>query len=163
MSHADPEVVEERLVVVRDEFARLIADARYLAGVQVLTEKIGDIQQTLQIAIAKLGLCIVVAAVTADSLTRSGDKLRMRVRCVAQVNEKVIINQGPAGTKKPALACAVAVMKAVDSKANGLDPEGQIHIAGVNEFQLVEDIPFELLKTPTDLVYEINATTEVEL
>lgn len=160
---ADPSIIEERLVVVADTMAKLIGSSTYLQGVPVATERIGDINATIRDALAKLGLSIVVVAADADTLQRKGTTLQLRVRLVAQVSELVLINQGATGRRKPALACAVAVMKAVDRQPNGLDPEGVMHRPGLNEFTLDDDQPFRLTKDPRCVVYQVTAHTLVDL
>lgn len=157
----DPDKFEERLVIVADTFAKLISQAPYLQGVPVLTERNGDIQATIAQKLALLGLSVVVVAPDGDSLERTGDGLRLRVRIVAQISELFLINQGATGTKKPALAAATVVMKAVDRMPNGLDVGS--HIPGLNEFLLQEEQPFKLTKDPKYVAYQVTAFTTVEL
>lgn len=166
---ANPDNFEERLVLVTDAFAALIAADSYFAGtgsvpvVPVLTERKGDINATIAQALAKLGLCVVVVAAEADALERSGEAFSLRVRLVAQVMELPLINQGASGTKKPALAAATRILKAVDCQPNGLDVDGGRHQRGLNEFLLDVDQPFKLTADPRYLVYQISAFTTVEL
>ncbi len=166
---ANPENFEERLVIVADTCAALIAADAYfaasgpVAAVPVMTERNGDINATIANALAKLGLCVTVVAADGDSLVRSGDGLSLRVRVVAQVSELYLINQGPTGSKKPALAAATRIMKAIDRKANGLDVAGGRHQPGLNEFELPEEQPFRLTKDPRYIVYQVTAFTTVEL
>ncbi|MBI5771916.1 MAG: hypothetical protein HZA93_29355 [Verrucomicrobia bacterium] len=155
---------EERLLIATDAFAALIAADAYFAtapAVPVLTERTGDINQTIAQALAKLGLCVVVVAADGDSLVRSGNGLSLRVRLVAQISELYLINQGATGTHKPALAAATRVMKAVDRQPNGLDV-GR-HLAGLNEFLLPEEQPFKLTKDARYVVYQVTAFTTIEL
>lgn len=165
---ADPNNFEERLGIAREAFAALIAADTYVASAPaqpVITEEKGDIAQMIVQALAKLGLCIVVVAADGDSLVRTGNSLKLRVRIVAQISEKVLLNQAAAKKAdvayRPALATAVRIMKAVDRQPNGLDVGH--HLPGLNEFLLVDDRPFELVKTTTDIVYEVSAHTEIEL
>ena len=166
---SNPENFEERLVIVADAFAALIAADAYLSPpppalqVPVLTERVGDINQTIAIALNKLGVCVTVVAADADSLERTGDGLSLRVRIVAQISELYLINQGATGTKKPALAITTRVMKAVDRKPNGLDAGGSSHLPWLNEFRLLEEQPFRLTKDARYIVYQVTATTAVEL
>ena len=97
----------------------------------------------------------------ADSLVRRGDTISLRVRLVAQVTELYLVNQSASGLRKPALAVATAVMRAVDRKPNGLDV-GQ-HRPGLNEFLLPDEMPFQIKKDPRFVVYHVTAYTTVEL
>lgn len=166
---ANPDNFEERLVIVADTYAALIAADPYFAAagpipaIPVATERNGDINQTIANALARLGLCVTVVAADGDGLVRSGEQLSLRVRLVAQVSELYLINQGATGSKKPALAAATRIMKAVDRKPNGLDVAGGRHIPGLNEFELLEDQPFKLTKDPRYIVYQVPAITTVEL
>lgn len=160
---------EERLGIAREAFAALLAADAWIASapaIPVITEQQGDVAAMINQALARLGLCIVVVAADGDSLHRTGEGgLSMRVRIVAQISEKVLLNQAAAKTAnvayRPALSAAVRVMKAVDRRANGLDV-GR-HITGLNEFALLDELPFQLLKTKTDVVYEVSALTTIEL
>lgn len=165
---ANPDNFEERIGIARAAFTALVAADTYIASAPALptiTEEKGDIVAMINQALAKMGLCIVCLAADADDLKRSGGTLSMRVRFVAQISEKVLMNKAAAKAAnvayRPALAVATRVMKAVDEKPNGLDT-GR-HIAGLNEFTLVTDRPFELLKTTTDVIYEVSATSIIDL
>lgn len=158
---ANPDNIEERLVVVADAFAALISARPYIAPLQAVTERKGDINAMIAAALQKLGLSIAIVAADGDGLTTKGDTIALRVRLVAQITELYLVNQGGSGSKKPALAVAVAVMKAVHRKPNGLDVGH--HIAGLNEFELAEDRPFRLVPDPRSIVYQVTAYTTVDL
>lgn len=165
----DPNKVEERLLVVSEAFVDLIAQSPYLSSepaIPVLTERRGDISTEITKALNGLGLSIVVLTPDGDNLRVSGDVLLIRVRLVAEISENVLINQGRAiqskSTYRPALGAAVAVMKAVDRKPNGLDVNGCAHVSRLNEFELDHDQPYRLVpaQRPT---YHVTAYTDVEL
>lgn len=155
--------LEEKLTTVGDTFAALIAADAYFAGIPVATERKGDIGATIRDALAKLGLSVAVVVPDGDTMKRQGDTLQMRVRVVAQISELYLVNQGATGSRKPALAAAVRVMKAVDRKPNGLDPAGTQHRPGLNEFELPTEQPFKLSPDPKFIVYHVTAYTTVNL
>jgi hypothetical protein len=162
----DPSKIEERLLVVAETFAGLIAANAYISSapaLPVLTERKGDISAEITKALAQLGLSIVVITPDGDSLETTGDGMCLRVRLVAEVAENVLVNKAKSGANyRPALGAAVAVMTAVDRKPNGLDPAGVAHIRGLNEFELDHNQPFRLMpaQRPT---YHVTAYTKVTL
>jgi len=163
---ANPANFEERLEVVRETFAALIAADEWIArapAIQVLTEAKGDVAAQITQALAKLGLAIVVVAADADDLKRSGAGFLLRCRLVAQISEKPLLWRAAPPPYRPALSAAVRILKAVDKKPNGLDPAGVPHRSGVNEFEAATDRPFELLKGTADTIYEVSAHTWVQL
>jgi hypothetical protein len=163
----DPNKSEERLLIVADTFASLIAQSAYFAGapaIPVITERKGDINAEISKALAQLGLCVVVVTPDGDSLHPAGDGISLRVRLVAEISENVLINQSKsANNYRPALGAAVAVMKAVDRRPNGLDIAGARHERGLNEFTLpTDEPPYRLVPAPRP-TYHVTAYTTVEL
>lgn len=165
----DPNIAEERLLIVADTFAGLIRDCAYLAAapaIPVVTERQGDINATIQQALNTLGLSVAVIMPDGDQVELSGESLSMRVRLVAQISENVLINQAKATatntTYRPALGATLAAMKAVDRKPNGLDLPGVRHQPRLNEFTLQLDQPFRLVPA-TRPTYHLTAFTTVEL
>jgi hypothetical protein len=165
----DPTKTEERLLVVTDTFAALIAASAYLVSapaVPVLTERKGDIANEIAKALNGLGLAVVVVLADGETQQVTGNKTGLRVRLVAEISENVLINQAKATAAnvpyRPALGAAVAAMKAVDRKANGLDPAGQPHRTGLNEFELSEAEPIRLVPA-TRPTYHVTAYTTVLL
>lgn len=167
----NPANIEERLVIVADQMAALIAADPYFAAsvdpvkpaVPVLTERKGDINAMVNQALSKLGLCVVVVAADAGEFVRRGSTLVMKVRLVAQISEQYLLNNAATGLKKPALAATVRVMKAIDKKPNGLHAPGARHLDGINEFTLPEDQPFRLVPDKSFITYHVTAYTTVEL
>ena len=81
---------------------RLVADP-FFTNIPVITENIGDIENAIQTAIAKLGVCAIVVTPTAttsfpDTLSPYFDNIRIIVRVV----EKVLLNRSAHGTNKSA-------------------------------------------------------------
>lgn len=160
-SAADP------ITIAAEQVRTLVAAVPALAAknVPVLTEKAGDLVNTITRAINKLGLGIVVIVPDGQILKRSGDKLRQRVRIVVEISELVTLNQGATGTQIGALTAAVLVMKALDGQPNGNDPAGTMHRPGNHEFTLDDDLPFVRRPDPRAayLIYHVTAYTEVML
>lgn len=150
------------LDTVRDRFAEVIRAIPSLQAFPVLTEKKGNINATIQQALAKLGMSIVAIAPDADDVVRDGESLRLRLRLVAEVTENVLINSGKT-PYVPALTAVNDIVKAVDQSPNGLDPEGQRHISGQNEFEIDPDKPFTLVPDATAVVYHVTAYTTIFL
>lgn len=167
---ANPANFEERLTIAVDAFDALITADPYVAvvpAVPVITEQKGDIAAMIAQALAKAGMCIVIVSADADGLKDKGGMLQLRCRLVAQVSEKVLMNKAACAKAgiayRPARDTAMRILKAVHRKPNGLDPSGARHISGLNEFELITDLPFELINNPRDVVYEVNVTTWIDL
>ena len=163
----DPNKVEERLLIVTDKFAELIAAAPYIAAapqIPVLTERKGDINNEIAKALNSLGVSITIVTPDGDNLVTNGDLMNVRVRLVAEITENVLINQGKAAasqtTYRPALGVALAAMKAVHLQPNGLDTER--HMKGLNEFLLPDDEPPYRLVPAQRPTYHVTAYTVVE-
>lgn len=164
----DPAKIEDRLLIVADAFAALIAaDAFFAAApaVPVLTERKGDIQNAIVTALNKIGLAAIVIMPDGEQARSHGDGLALRVRLVAQIDELVLVNQTTAQQSatpyRPALAAAIRAMKAVHKKPNGLDV-GR-HLAGLNEFECPEEQPFRLIPAKSSVTYHITAYTTIEI
>lgn len=166
----NPAITEERLLLVADTFAGLIQNCAYLSSapaIPVLTERKGDINAEITKALNGLGLAVVVVTPDGDSLKTSGDSLAIRVRLVAEITENVLLNQAKAAqtatTYRPALGAAVAALKAVSRKPNGLDIAGARHVPGLNEFTLPTDEPPYRLQPANRPTYHVTAYTDVLL
>jgi len=160
---------QDRIVTVVDTFAALIEKAPFFAGtpsVPVLTERKGDINATIAQALAKLGMSVVVIAPDANNLITENDRLKLRLRLIAEVSEIVLINQTAckaAGIPyRPALAAATQIMRAVSRQPNGLDGAQQ-HRPRINEFDLDPAEPFRLVPDRKCVTYHITAYTTVVL
>lgn len=166
----DPTQFEQRVAIARERFAAIIAADAYLAGapaIPVITQRVGNIAAVINEALSRLGICVVVVAADAEGFKRKGKTKVMEVRLVAQVSEKVLLAEAAAQRAavayRPADAVMLRIIKAVDEMPNGLDPAGGRHIPGINEFAVLTDRPFELVKTTGDVVYEVSAHTTIEL
>lgn len=164
----DPNKIEDRLLIVADTFTALIAQDAFFAAapaVQVLTERVGDINNKITAALGKLGLAVAVIMPDGDQGQSTGDGLSLRVRLVAQIDELVLMNQAAATAAnvpyRPALAAAIRAMKAVHRQPNGLDV-GR-HQSGLNEFQCPEVQPFKLIPAKSFVTYHVTAYTTVEI
>ncbi|MBI5689246.1 MAG: hypothetical protein HZC55_04055 [Verrucomicrobia bacterium] len=164
----DASRIEDRLLIVADQFAALIAQDPFFAGapaIPVVTERLGDLNNKITTALNKLGLAVVVVLPDGDQGQSTGDGLSLRVRLVAQIEELVLINQTAAQQAgvayRPALAAAVRAMKAVHRQPNGLDLGA--HLPGLNEFECPESQPFRLIPAKACVTYHVTAYTTVEI
>lgn len=167
----DPEKAEERLLVVADAFAALIASSPYLAAapaIDVLTERKGDINATIAQALGGLGIVVVVVMPYARKSESAGAEISLAARFVAEISENPLINQAAAKKAgvayRPALAVAVATLLAVSGKPNGLDAGDQGHVAGLNEFVLPNDVPpIQIVPDRRAITYHVTVDTTVQL
>jgi hypothetical protein len=156
---------------VADTFAALIAADPWIAHpklpVPVLTERKGDLAKTIELQMAKIGMCVAVVMPDAEDVVSTGATLALRVRLVAQVDELVLANQAKSKTAgidyRPALAAVVRIMNAVHQQPNGLDVPDVPHRRGVNEFFLPRDRPFQLIPDPDTVTYHVIAHTTLSL
>lgn len=160
---------ENRIVTVADTFAGLIAADPFFTTaplVPVMTERKGDINATIAQALGKIGMGVCVVAPDGDDVVASGDRLKLRVRIVAEISELVLANQAACKSAgiayRPALAAVARIMKAVSLKPNGLDGL-QMHRPRINEFNLDPQVPFRLVPDKRCVVYHVNATTTIDL
>lgn len=153
----------------RDTVAALIAAHPYFAAglepatpaVPVHTEKVGDLVNQLTRQIAKLGLAICVVVPDASEGREQGQFVTQELRIVIEISEQVSFNQGPTGTKKPALVAARKVIEAIHRKPNGMDSAGQMHRPGINEIVVDLDVSPMRRKHEQFLIYHVTATTRV--
>ncbi|MBI5768761.1 MAG: hypothetical protein HZA93_13265 [Verrucomicrobia bacterium] len=164
----DPNKIEDRLLIVADKFASLIAQDAFFTSapaIPVLTERVGDINNKITTSLNKLGIAVAVIMPDGDQGQSNGESISLRVRLVAQIEELVLVNQAAATAAnvayRPALAAAIRAMKAVHRKPNGLDAGA--HIAGLNEFECPEVQPFKLIPAKSFVTYHVTAFTTVEL
>lgn len=81
---------------------RLQSDG-YFANIPIFSEKIGDIQNQIDTALASLGICVIVMTVTArvEHPNEPGPYFS-DIKVVVRVTENVLANQSPTGTQKAA-------------------------------------------------------------
>jgi hypothetical protein len=89
-----------------------LAARTYFAGIPILTAEQGNSLEAVNVAVAKLGLCIIVEP-GVPTFGYAGAAINMDYPVRIIVWEKVITNQGPLGTKKRASAVCIEVVKAL--------------------------------------------------
>ena len=95
---------------IQDEAARLLAADERLSGVDILTERLGDLENQIAIRVGKIGLAIVV--ITPDAQVRGGSApgpLLNPINIVVEVAELPAVNRGPRGRNLPAADAAETV------------------------------------------------------
>lgn len=89
-----------------------LAALPYFAGIPILTAEQGNTVEAVNVAIAKLGLCIIVEP-GVPTFGYSGSTIQMDYPVRIIVWEKVLINQGSSGSKKRSSAVCIEVVKAL--------------------------------------------------
>jgi hypothetical protein len=144
----------EQLLAIQARAAALLEEHAYFAGLEVFTERIGDLDQKIRTKLAKLGLCVVVMTPSFSILQRQGARVKIRVRVIVEASETVLVNSGASGSQKPSLAVATAAAIALDGKPSESGP----HYSGagadpLNEYRLSDSEPVRLVPDPKLLVY----------
>lgn len=153
--------LNDALLALQTKVAEHLAADAYFAGVEILTEKKGDIRQGIKTALNRLGLGLAVITPGVTIKKRLGRRLVFSVTIVIEVAEIVLTNQSASGTKKPALAAATAAMLALDSKPNGRDD--RLVDTATGTFYLDDAMPLRLIPDKAALVYHVLATTDIIL
>ncbi|MBI4024847.1 MAG: hypothetical protein HY360_07675 [Verrucomicrobia bacterium] len=143
------------LTELQDAIAATLAARPEFAGVQIFTEKIGDIASEIEIAVGKIGICIVILTPSAGvQYPNVPGPLLDPVRIVVAIFEDVIINRSPTGTNKPAADVATDVLRTLQlttpAGANPIVPDG------ADALKLIPD-------SGGLLVYHANFTTILPL
>lgn len=79
----------------------------YFTRIEVITEQLGDISNQIQIALSKLGICVLV--VTPDTDFKFPDApgpIMDPLKIIVEVTEQVLMNRGAQGTGRSASAVA---------------------------------------------------------
>lgn len=97
------EIQQGRLAQLREDAADKLRQNPLLSGIEVFTEKIGDIENKILLALGTMkGICIIVVSPKANiSYPDSAGPIFDDVTIVVQVVENVLINQSEQGTQKP--------------------------------------------------------------
>lgn len=151
----------EKFIDLQEKAAELVQADPYFAGIEVLTERKGDLTQKLNTALQTLGLSVVVMTPTFQITGQVKTRRVVRVSIVVDCSEIVVTNQGASGTRKPSLAAAWAAALALDTQPNGQAPEGMPHLAGMHEFALDQDKPVRLVPNKVLLTYQAYLSTEI--
>jgi hypothetical protein len=123
-------------------------------AIDVLTERLSDLENRIQIGVAKIGMCIVLST-PVIKLGLSTNHLVGKVSVM--VNENIVINQARSGSRIKASSAALRCYFALI----GFQPDG-------GWSPLVPDPeadPIQLIKVQTNdspiLSYEVNLRTEI--
>lgn len=153
--------LNEALLALQTKIADHLAADPYFAGVEILTEKKGDIRQGIRSALTRIGLGVAVITPGVTIKKRLSRRIVFSVMAVIEFAEIVVTNQGASGTKKPALAAATTAMLAIDSKPNGRDERLVDTSTGI--FLLDDAMPLRLVPDKVALVYHVMVTTDIIL
>jgi len=114
----------------------------YFASIPVLLADQGNIIESIKVAVAKTGLCIIIEP-TIPTFGYSGPSITMDVPCAITVWESVIVNRGAAGTRKRASEVVIEIVKALKPQQTPAPP------AVVADAQLKRDSGGECVYTLT--------------
>ena len=144
----------ELLLTMQARAAAILAADAYFTGVEIFTERIGDLDQQIRTKLAKLGLSVVVMTPSFSIVQRQGSRVKIRVRLVVEAAETVLVNSSASGLQKPALAVATAAAVLLDMQPTGIEPHCASYATDpINEFRLIEGEPVRLVPDPKLLVY----------
>lgn len=125
-------------------------------AIEVLTERLSDLENRIQIAVAKIGMCIVLST---PEITTGLNPNHLVAKISVMVNENIVINQARSGSRikasEAALRCYFALV--------GFEPD-----AGWSPLVPNPDAPsIQLIKVQTNdspiLSYEVNLRAEIVL
>ena len=134
----------------------LVADP-YFAGLDILTEKKGDIRQGIRTALNKLGVGIAIVTPGLTIKKRMGKRIVFEVSLVIECAEIALTNH----TGKTAQIAATAAMLAVDGHTNGHNANPMLDTTSL--FQLDPAMPFRVVPDKAALVYHVVVTTDLIL
>jgi hypothetical protein len=127
---------------VQDSIKAVLTAQPWFAGIDIITEQKGDVLNRIDIALGKLGLCIVIETLTGKPEAMGSGAYTLELSVGITITENVIINQGSTGSKKPA-SMVVAMILCLLSSSRPLCP------AYCTGFTLVND-------SAGLLIYQIN-------
>lgn len=125
-------------------------------AIQVMTERIADLENQIMISVGKIGMCIVLST---PELSAGSSPYHFIAKVSVMVNENVTVNQSRTGSRIPASEAALRSYFALV----GFEPDG-----GWSPFVPSPDAPaIQLIKAQTNespiLSYEVNLHTEIVL
>lgn len=125
-------------------------------AVEVLTERLSELENKIQIAVSKIGMCIVLST---PEVTAGASPAHLIAKVSVMINENITTNQSRTGSRirasEAAMRCYFALI--------GFEPEG-----GWSPLVPSPDAPaIQLIKVQTNdspiLSYEVNLHTEIVL
>lgn len=115
----------------------------YLASLTVVTENEGDLMTTINTALAKLGIAVVIGDVAARNTKLNASKpIWFPITFSVVVSEQVVINRSAAGSNKPAQVVADKVAE-------------QLHHFGT-EWGTVVCVAIRPMSSKTHTIYEVE-------
>lgn len=156
----------EQFVAVQERAAALVQADPYFAGIEVLAERRGDVNQKIQAALQKLGLCVIVMTPSFRIQAKVRTRTIIRVRVVVECSEIVLTNSSASGTQKPTLSAAWAAALALRGQDNGAAGEGEdARLLTLQQtFEISEDDdPVRLVPDPRLLTYHATLFTDVAI
>ena len=125
-------------------------------AIDVLTERLSDLENRIQIAVAKIGMCIVLST---PEVSAGSTPFHLIAKVSVMINENIIVNQSRTGSR---ITAAEAAMRCYCALV-GFEPDG-----GWSPLLPTPDAPaIQLIKVQTNdspiLSYEVNLHTETVL
>lgn len=90
------------LYEIQQRVATVLTSDPYFSGIPVICERKGDVLNQIQAALGKLGLCVVIETLTGRPEHAGIGAYSLELKMGISITERVIINQGATGSKKPA-------------------------------------------------------------
>ena len=139
------------IATLQTQLQALLEAHPWFAGVDILSEEKGDLQNEIDTAVKSIGFCIVLITPQGQLEADKGGRLWMRHNLSINAVESYTINQ----TGKRAKAAVVPIIEAIHDHWNGLgnaDSRGRNNLLHCRGYEIVPD--------PDGLtVYAVAATT----
>lgn len=150
------EIQQGRLAQLREDAANKLRANPLLSGIEVFTERIGDIESKIEIALGSLkGICIIVLTPKANvSWPDSPGPVFDDVNIVVRVVENVLVNQGDSGTKKPCSYIAEVVGSGPTDEA-GASANSGLHLFITSENKTLTCRSIGMVPDPDALIYDV--------
>jgi hypothetical protein len=87
---------------IQVQISRALLNDPFFSNIPVITELKGDILNTIEIKLGKIGLCVIVETVTGKPETLGVGAYSLDLKVAITVTENVVVNQSASGTKKSA-------------------------------------------------------------
>ena len=163
MSDPAPQTDNELTDLQESAATLLRADAFYTPlapakSISVFTEKMGDLTNKIDTALAKLGISAVIVTPLGKLPEPEVDVLDLIVPFVVQISESVLLNQSATGTQKTALSAVRATMRILHLKPHGVT-NGSPRMC---RFMLTQT-PYTLVEQDPFLTYHVNLTARLTL
>lgn len=130
------------LLYIQGSLAEWLSARPYFAAIPILIADQGNVIENVQIAIKKLGLCIVIEPST-PTFGYSGATVMMDCPAAITVWENVLLNRSETGSRKRAGEVAIEIVKALKPQQTPAPP------AVVADAQLKRDSGGECVYTLT--------------